>query len=62
MVADKEFGLAFLDDSVAFDAQVLYFKRLGGSQYGRGFVCCVFFIWIDPAGEPLQEEYCINTQ
>ena len=55
MVADKSLGLTFFNDVGAIDAQVSYFKRLGGSRDGKqhnlSMVFCPHRSWWEPLKE-----------
>ncbi len=52
MVADKPFGLTFLNVSGAFDVHLSYLNLFGGPQDGRGHFGLWYFVGIDRAGEP----------
>ena len=55
MVADESFGLMFLYNYEAIDAQVLYFKWFGGPPDGKECFLFSVFCWDRPLWEPLKE-------
>ena len=50
MVADESFGLTFLEDSGANDAQVSYFEWFGEPPDGKEDFVLWYFVGIDPCG------------
>ena len=63
MVADESFGVRFFYDYEASNAQVSYFKWLGGPQDGKHIIkVWVIDLDLPSKGNHIKEEYCINTQ
>ena len=54
MVADKSFGLMFLDVFGAMDAHILYPKRFGGPPDGKNQQIYCFVFGERPWWEPLK--------